>query len=90
MAMAEIKESGIITLAAMPNSVPYQTSTIQTNSSVRLVPKVGQRIVVPAGIVQRLVVVSSAEGWRMLTVRPVAASPSTFTTTPTILPTTSL
>ena len=84
VAMAEIKESGTITLAAKPNSVPCQTSTIQTNSSVRLVPKVGQRIVVPAGTVQRLVVVSSAEGRRMLAVRPVAASPSTFTTTPTI------
>ena len=79
VAMAEIKESGTITLAAKPNSIPCQT-----NSSVRLVPKVGQRIVVPAGTVQRLVVVSSAEGRRMLAVRPVAASPSTFTNTPTI------
>ena len=79
VAMAEIKESGTITLAAKPNSIPCQT-----NSSVRLVPKVGQRIVVPAGTVQRLVVVSSAEGRRMLAVRPMAASPSTFTNTPTI------
>ena len=82
VAMAEIKESGTITLAAKPDSIPCQT-----NTSVRLVPKVGglsslgQRIVVPAGTVQRLVVVSSAEGRRMLAVRPVAASPATFTST---------
>ena len=74
VAMAEIKESGTITLAAKPDSIP------QTNTSLRL-GSLGQRIVVPGGTVQRVVVVSSAEGRRMLAVRPVAGSPTTFTNT---------
>ena len=85
VAMAEIKESGAITLAAKPITPSSSPAILTTNNSpilstnqqtVRLVPKLntnlgGQRIVVPANTVQRLVVVSTADGRRMVAVRPV-------------------
>ena len=83
VAMAEIKESGTITLAAKPTSIPSQTPPVPVNSTnVRIIPKVGggqgglpvgQRIVVPAGTVQRLMVVSASDGRKMVAVRPVSA-----------------
>ena len=102
VAMAEIKESGAITLAAKPNSIPSQSSLshAQTSTNIRLVPKVSpvvpQRIVVPAGstvvpaaaaggsagALQRLVLVSAADGRRMVAVRPVnMVSANNFTNT---------
>ena len=93
VAMAEIKESGALTLTAKaaPSSLASAPAPqlAPAPSTVRLVPKlVGgpgagpqQRLVVPAGTVQRLVVVSSSDGRRMVAVRPVAVSTNTFTNT---------
>ena len=71
------------TTAAKPTSIPSQTPPVPVNSTnVRIIPKVGggqgglpvgQRIVVPAGTVQRLMVVSASDGRKMVAVRPVSA-----------------
>jgi len=94
VAMAEIKESGTLTLAAHPTIEPLHSPAPVGVTSVRLVPKTGtvtQRIVVPAantrglvvagqgGSVQRLMVVSSGDGRRMVAVRPVVVSTNSFT-----------
>ena len=41
----------------------------------------GQRLVMPAGSVQRLIVVSSADGRRMVAVRPVVGNTNNITNT---------
>eukprot|EP00092_Neocalanus_flemingeri_P016179 GFUD01017511.1.p1 GENE.GFUD01017511.1~~GFUD01017511.1.p1 ORF type:complete len:1648 (+),score=501.50 GFUD01017511.1:169-5112(+) len=95
VAMAEIKESGALTLTAQPNIEPLHTPAPAPAgvTSVRLVPKGGpvtQRIMVPAGntrgimmggqgTVQRLMVVASGDGRRMVAVRPVVVTTNSFT-----------
>jgi len=94
VAMAEIKESGTLTLTAQPTLEPLHSPSPVGVTSVRLVPKTGtvtQRIMVPAGntrglmmggqggTVQRLMVVSSGDGRRMVAVRPVVVSTNSFT-----------
>ena len=69
--------------------VPSLTAAPAT-ANVRLVPKVsgqlpvtavGQRLVRPASSVQRLIVVSSADGRRMVAVRPVVGNTNNITNT---------
>ena len=99
VAMAEISESGTITLTAAPNnSIPSHTNnTILTNSStVRLVTSNTsnlsntmspvsspgqQKLVLPSSSVQRLVLVSGADGRKMLAIRPVVVNTNNFTNT---------
>jgi len=96
VAMAEIKESGTLTLTAQPTLEPLHSPAPVGVTSVRLVPKTGtvtQRIMVPAGntrglmmagqggTVQRLMVVSNGDGRRMVAVRPVVVSTNSFTNT---------
>ena len=69
--------------------MPSLTAAPPTDN-VRLVPKVsgqlrvsavGQRLVRPASSVQRLIVVSSADGRRMVAVRPVVGNTNNITNT---------
>ena len=85
VAMAEIKESGALTLATQPNHSVTQPQV----TSVRLVPKTGaglaRGLMVQAagqtGGVQRLMVVqTSGDGRRMVAVRPVIVSTNNLAT----------
>ena len=90
VAMAEIKESAALTLTAKPSTIVPSLTAAPATANVRLVPKVsgqlpvsavGQRLVRPASSVQRLIVVSSADGRRMVAVRPVVGSTNKITNT---------
>ena len=90
VAMAEIKESTALTLTAKPSTIVPSLTAAPATANVRLVPKVsgglpvtavGQRLVRPASSVQRLIVVSSADGRRMVAVRPVVGNTNNITNT---------